>query len=44
MVIKIKKDEDLLDKINSFQISAISKDEMDSSVKECKILINFTLL
>jgi hypothetical protein len=45
MVIKLDKDEDLLDTISSFKVIATSKDELDNStVAKCEINLNFTLL
>ena len=45
MVIKLKNVPELIDKINTFKITATSKDDMVPKVnKTCQIVINFTLL
>jgi len=45
MVIRLKTDDTLLDKINTFKITATSKDDMSpKTIKTCQITINFTLL
>lgn len=45
MIITLPKDEDLIDKINSFTIQATSKNPLnESEFKDCFIQINFTLL
>lgn len=45
MVIRLDGDEKLLDKVNSFRVTALSRDEMDREVvKKCEVVVNFTLL
>jgi hypothetical protein len=45
MIIKLKRDEDLIDKISQFTVQAISNDPMNKdATKICELVINFTLL